>query len=1131
MRADSPRWVNVTPSQFAHERAGLLAVRELLPEAEPYRAWANLEFIGDDGSANEVDLLVLARNGLHLIELKHWRGTIAGNGTTWLHNAKPVENPLLLATRKAKRLRSLLERVARDKASKTRVPFVRASILLHAPDVTVTLDPAGRTGVYALDGALPQGVPGISEDLLTAPLRDERDMVDGKRGKEIAKLLDQAGIRRSVRSRTVGSVLVDEDAVAEGPGWQDYLGHHTSLEGVRRRVRFYLVDRAATRDARDTVRRAAGREFAVLEGIAHPGIARATDYVDHERGPAVIFERDHNEERLDHFLTQYGASLGLDAQLQIIRSLAETIRYAHARRVVHRALNPGAITVRRVASGAWGVRVQDWQTGVRGAGSQPSTAYVSGTRHLDALIDASAAPYIAPEAYTNPQASGVTLDVFGLGAIAYRVLTGQAPATGADDLLRALSAQGGGLDVAVGLDGAPEQMRELVREATWGDVELRTETAADFLAGLDAVEDALTTPEVEAAVDPLEAVPGDVLDRRFTVVQRLGTGSTARALLVTDSNRPAGHPPVVLKVALEEAKADRLREEAEVLGEVRERRVVALLDGPLSVGGRTALVLEDAGRESLAELIRREGRLSIDLLERWGRDLLEVTAALDDVGVNHRDIKPDNLAYGELGTKHRRVHLRLFDFSLSRAPLDQIRAGTPPYLDPFFDPVLRPRWDAAAERYAVAVTLFEMATGTVPIYGGGESHPTQVEDEATVDAEMFDPAIADGLVAFFSRALRRAPRARFDTVADTAQAWAAVFAEVPQAAAEATADPLPGDDRDALAAVATLATSLKESGLTPRAVSALGKYDVTTVGELLALGGFQTSKIARVSEATRKEIRRRVRAWREALGAPAAPEVDDAADAAAPTDSARGVDAVLARLLPPPGAHDTTETTAVRLLLGMADPTAGAPLTWPTPDEVSAEVGLTAAHLREVAAKARTHWGVDAVLAEIAGELIALLEDAGGVMGAGELARALLATRGSTADEPLRTTQAVGLVRAAIEVEQERGGASRVDLRRTPAGVLVALEPMILLLPRPASCSTTPSPSVGWRPDSRAKNRCPPRPAAWSSCARSRHRRAWAPSTIPGCSTSPPPPAPRPPQTVAGRSTRSGSRRCGRSRR
>lgn len=1044
MRPDSPRWVEVTPSPFAHERAGLHAVRDLLPDADPYRAWANLEFLGDDGSANEVDLLVLARNGLHLVELKHWRGTITGDGATWLHNNKPVENPLLLANRKAKRLKSLLERTARDKNSKVKIPYVKASVLLHAPDVTVRLEGNGATSIYRLDGA-PGSLPGISEHLLTAPLRDEREMVEGKRGKEVAKLLDQAGIRRSVRSRTVGSVVVDEDVFAEGPGWQDYLGRHTVLEGVVRRVRFYLVDRAASKEARATVQRAAQREFAVLEGIGHPGIARAVDFVDHERGPAVVFERDPSEVRLDHFLVERGSELAIDEQLQIVRDLAETMRYAHGRRLVHRALTPSAVTVRQTSAGLR-VRVQDWQTGGRGSQSQNPTSYVAGTRHLDDLIAPSSAPYIAPEAYTNPLASGVTLDLFGLGAIAYHVFTGLSPATSADDLLRQLKTHEGGLDVRAALDTAPEEMYRLVFEATYGDVDLRTETADAFLAALDTLENALTRPEVEE-IDPLDAQPGDVLDSRFEVLERLGAGSTARALLVNDTTRADADNPVVLKIALDEEKADRIRAEAEVLEEVRERRVVALLDGPLAVGGRTALVLQDAGRESLAELIRREGRLSIDLLERWGRDLLEVVQALDDVGVNHRDIKPDNLAYGEVGKKHRRVHLRLFDFSLSRAPLDQTKAGTPPYLDPFFDSVKRPRWDSAAERYAVAVTLFEMATGTVPVYGSGESHPTQVDDEATVESEMFDPTVADPLVTFFRKALRRDPKERFDTIADMAQAWVGIFAAVPEAAADGATEPVPGDDRDALAQTATLDTPLAESGLTPRAVSALGRYDIATVGELLALGAMETSRIRGVSEATRKEIRRRVRQWREALNVTTAtnevesvPESDPNAAAIADATS-RSIDAVLTLLVPKLTARNATEARAARLLLGMADPEGGEPMTWPTQTEVAARLGVTSQRVTQVAAKARARWAKAAALTEVTDDVVRLLTESGGVMGAGELARALLVTRGSATEEPLRTTQAMGLLRAAVEVEQERGGESRLDVRRISAGVLVAAEP------------------------------------------------------------------------------------------
>ncbi len=44
MRPDSPRWVEVTPSQFAHERAGLLAVRDLLPDADSNDAVLGLKF-------------------------------------------------------------------------------------------------------------------------------------------------------------------------------------------------------------------------------------------------------------------------------------------------------------------------------------------------------------------------------------------------------------------------------------------------------------------------------------------------------------------------------------------------------------------------------------------------------------------------------------------------------------------------------------------------------------------------------------------------------------------------------------------------------------------------------------------------------------------------------------------------------------------------------------------------------------------------------------------------------------------------------------------------------------------------------------------------------------------------------
>jgi hypothetical protein len=103
------RWVEVTRSQFPHEAEGLRLVRSLLPDVAPFRAWSNFEFRDGHGKWHEVDLLVLGRRRLHLVELKYYSGTLRGDDLRWLRDGHRAEDsPLLLARRKAQRLRSKL---------------------------------------------------------------------------------------------------------------------------------------------------------------------------------------------------------------------------------------------------------------------------------------------------------------------------------------------------------------------------------------------------------------------------------------------------------------------------------------------------------------------------------------------------------------------------------------------------------------------------------------------------------------------------------------------------------------------------------------------------------------------------------------------------------------------------------------------------------------------------------------------------------------------------------------------------------------------------------------------------------------------------------------------------------------
>ena len=109
----SSRWKTFNPSAYEWERQALDFIKERFPDHDPYRAWSNFEFQTADGAIYEVDLLVLTKQGFWLVEIKSDPGEVEGDSGTWTWitegKRKIVDNPVLLANRKAKALSSLLK--------------------------------------------------------------------------------------------------------------------------------------------------------------------------------------------------------------------------------------------------------------------------------------------------------------------------------------------------------------------------------------------------------------------------------------------------------------------------------------------------------------------------------------------------------------------------------------------------------------------------------------------------------------------------------------------------------------------------------------------------------------------------------------------------------------------------------------------------------------------------------------------------------------------------------------------------------------------------------------------------------------------------------------------------------------
>lgn len=1012
MTLGAARWHVIAESNFAWEREALDWLRTQLPDRDPWHVWTNFEFIDDEGKVSEVDALVLSPAGLFLVEIKSRPGVLTGDVHSWSWTtdgrSTTVDNPVILANRKAKRLASLLKRQPAITKAKIRLPFVEPAIFLSSTSLSCKLEGLAKTATFQRGRPGTLDDPGIVGALANGITNRSPANVDSQQARAIARGLTEAGIRPSNKHRQVGDYRLGK-LLSEGEGFQDWEAQHVSIDTVHRRVRIYTVATASSPEIRATRVRQARREFEILEGIDHPGILKVKDYKETELGPALIFDHDPKAVRLDHLLRDSGKDLSITQRLQLVRDIAETLKYAHSKRLYHRALGPQSILVHGIGSGALHLRLMNWQTASRNVGESASPFTVhrtTGTQHVEDYVEDPGMIYLAPETTRADPAHGPSLDVFSLGCIAYQLFSGQPPAESVLDLAEKLRV-GQGLRLSDVMDGCGARQQELIQFATCPDVLARYDTVQGFLDDMDRVEDELTTPDPEATVDPSVASAGDRLDGGFTVIKRMGRGSSSDALLVRKDGSDEEH---VLKVACDVAHNDRLAAEGEVLARLHHQNIVAHRE-TLTVAGRTALLLKSAGGRTMAEKLKEEGRLSLDMLQRFGEELIEAVNHLEAEGVAHRDIKPENIGIAENRTG--KLQLVLFDFSLCRTPADNITAGTHPYLDPFLSLRRPPRWDLYAERFALAITLYEMAVGQPPIWGDGQTSPAMLDVEATIESDVFDPVTREGFTAFFSKALKREYRERFDNAEDMLRAWRAVFA------ARQTVHPGETGAAEGLAAIAMTATPLTtmaELGYSLEAQDILERMGIHNARELLAVDRIRFRYLRGVGDKIRKEIRLTAKELAR-LRPDLTQGRSTAHDADEEVGGAVSVNELAAQLLPRrPAGDDRPEEAALAHYLGLDDSVQAG--TWPNLGESAQANQVDRGTLTAALIKARERWLKNPAFTELRQQLDTLLRSQGQVMSAHESAMALLALRGCAAqDDAERLRQATAVLRAAVEAE------------------------------------------------------------------------------------------------------------------
>ncbi len=460
------------------------------------------------------------------------------------------------------------------------------------------------------------------------------------------------------------------------------------------------------------------REAHVLAGFNHEHIARIIDRQDLEDGTRFLvsdYIDGHNLNELNH-----RGPMPVAVVLQLGLQVAAALAYAHEAGVIHRDIKPSNLMLARHHGGDIFVKVIDFGIAklVEGSELAASDSAPAGARRAtrgDIVLGTT--PYWCGR--EGPQA-----DVYALALTLAVLLTAKVPPVGAKvDLSGIPPALAAVLDLALALGDELATMDALhaaLREVSDAYDSREAETSRRHYFA----EVFQTAKPPQAAKEPAPPVPSVApaprFGERYVVCGELGQGGMGRVRMAFDleSRRRVALKTIHPHFAHNDALRARIRREARALAAIEHTGVPFLHD--LGNTPEPYFTMEIVKGVPLAE----EGKIEPLRALTLAIDLAGILVAAHEVGIVHRDVKPDNILIG----KGDRV--RLLDFGVclflpryhqrdllfpATPPSERYETGTmeivgtPGYTAP--EVLAREGTSTRSDIYSVCAVLYGMLTG------------------------------------------------------------------------------------------------------------------------------------------------------------------------------------------------------------------------------------------------------------------------------------------------------------------------------------------------------------------------------------------------------------------------------------
>lgn len=266
---------------------------------------------------------------------------------------------------------------------------------------------------------------------------------------------------------------------------------------------------------------------------------------------------------------------------------------------------------------------------------------------------------------------------------------------------------------------------------------------------------------------------GEIFAARYRIESMLGSGGFSRVYMATQTDLDRKVAIKILQPPLHSAhtneeRAEKLRglisrfeREAKMLSKLRCPHTITVYDHGRDQEGQLFMSIEYVDGMTLSELIRREGALSPNRVAKIMRQVLMSLYEAHELGMLHRDIKPQNImVFSHMGMDDQ---VKLLDFGIVKLigtesrdhtdlTSDDTLVGTPRYMAPEY--IRGAQIGPSSDLYSLGLVMYELLVGeraiqadsSIQIIGKQLERDSFYLPQSLVNVDLALRAIINGMV-------------------------------------------------------------------------------------------------------------------------------------------------------------------------------------------------------------------------------------------------------------------------------------------------------------------------------------------------------------------------------------------------